>query len=132
MSEVEVILNSRSLTQLSDEPLEPLTPNHHLLLQAGATYPPGLFEASDTYARRRRRQVQYLANLFRKRWSKEYLSQLLVRDKWVKERPNLRVGDLVLMMVENSPRYQWLLARISEDYLSRDGLVRSVKFKTEI
>lgn len=45
MCEVESILNSRPITTVVDDPrdLEPLTPNHLLLLKAEPPLPPGLF-----------------------------------------------------------------------------------------
>ena len=66
LCEAESIINGRPLTKVSDDPndLEPLTPNHLLLLRQNESLPPGLFEKNDTYSRRRWRQVQYLANVF--------------------------------------------------------------------
>ncbi|PWA32804.1 hypothetical protein CCH79_00018048 [Gambusia affinis] len=59
MCEIEAILNDCPITRLSDEPndLEPLTPNHLLLLKGKPALPPGLFEPSDMYVKRRWRQV---------------------------------------------------------------------------
>ena len=70
LCEAESIINGRPLTKVSDDPndLEPLTPNHLLLLRQNESLPPGLFEKNDTYSRRRWRQVQYLANVFWGRW----------------------------------------------------------------
>ena len=75
MCEVEAIVNSRPITKSSNDPrdLEALMLNHMLLLRSGARFPPGVFSSDDTYSRRRWRQVQYLANLFWRRWIKEYL-----------------------------------------------------------
>lgn len=58
--EVETILNDRPITKVSDDPndLEALTPNHILLLKGKPIFPPGLFEQSDLYTRRRWKQVQ--------------------------------------------------------------------------
>ena len=76
--EVEAILNGRPLTPISDDPndLEALTPNHLLLLNSERNLPPDLFVKEDSYARRRWRQVEYLADVFWKRWIREYLSSL--------------------------------------------------------
>ncbi|XP_068757566.1 uncharacterized protein [Montipora capricornis] len=78
MCEVETIINGQPITKVSDDPnnFEALTPNHLLLLRTGAPFPPGLFNKTDCYVRRRRRQVQYLSNVFWHRWLKEYLPTL--------------------------------------------------------
>ena len=78
MCETEGIINGRPLTTVSDDPkdLEPLTPNHLLLLRQDTPLPPGLLVKSDMYSRRRWRQVQYLADVFWGRWKREYLPLL--------------------------------------------------------
>ena len=51
--EVEAILNDRPITKLMDaNDLEPLTPNHLLLLRGKPALPPGVFEHHDLYVRR--------------------------------------------------------------------------------
>ena len=132
MCEVESIINGRPLTTVSDDAndLSPLTPNHLLLLKCGPTLPPGIFEPTDNYARRKWRQVQYLSDVFWKRWRKEYLVLLQQRQKWTKCRENFKIGDLVLLVDGNSPRNHWKLGRVMEAYPDRHGFVRSVKLKT--
>ena len=61
---------------------------------------------------------------------KEYLPELQRRQKWVKDEPNLTVGDLVLLLDENSPRGSWPLGLAKEISVGRDGLSRSVRVKT--
>lgn len=75
LCEVEAILNSRPITTVSNDPqdLEPLTPNHILLLKTKPILSPGVFDKKDLYVRRRWKQVQYMADLFWKRWCREYL-----------------------------------------------------------
>lgn len=134
MCEVEMIMNGRPLTRVSDDPrdLDPLTPNHLLLLRSGATPPPRVFAKEDVYSRRRWRQVQYLADVFWRRWVKEYLPTLQSRQKWVDKKRNLQPNDIVLIADESTTRSTWPLARILEVYQnSNDGLVRSVKVKTK-
>ncbi len=82
--EVEAIINSRPITKASTDPndLEALTPNHLLLLKSKPLLPPGVFVKEDIYVRRRWKQVQYMSDLFWKRWVKEYLPQLQERQRW--------------------------------------------------
>ena len=132
LCEVESILNSRPLTSVSDDPndLEPLTPNHVLLVKSGPTFPPGLFSSADHYVKRRWRQVQYLADVFWSRWKKEYLSNLQIRQKWNQDLPSHSVGDLVLLIDQNQPRNQWPVGRIVKTFLDVCGRVRSVTVRT--
>jgi len=60
MTEVQGILNSRPLTPVSSDAkdVEPLTPNHLLLLRANPNLPPGILSKEDLHSRRRWRQVQ--------------------------------------------------------------------------
>lgn len=65
ISEVESILNGRPLTPYSGDPadMEPLTPNHLLLMRSNLNVPPGVFVKGDLYCRNRWKQVQYLADI---------------------------------------------------------------------
>ena len=134
MCEAESIVNSRPLTKVSDDvrDLEPLTPNHLLLFRYSQSFPPGIFAKEDIYSRRRWRQVQYLSDVFWRRWVKEYLPTLQERQKWFRPRRNFQIGDIVLLTDEKSPRGLWPLARITSVKTSqRDRLVRSVTLKTK-
>ncbi len=53
MCKAEAILNVWPITKLSDDPkdLEPLTPNHILLMKGRPALPPGLFESHDLYVK---------------------------------------------------------------------------------
>ncbi|MCP4478563.1 MAG: transposase family protein, partial [Planctomycetaceae bacterium] len=124
MCEVEAIVNGRPITKLSDDPndSEPLTPNHLLLLRNGPAVPPGKFKKDDNYSHRRWRQVQYLANVFWRRWIKEYLPSLQQRQKWNNEQINLAENDIVLVLDERTPRSSWPLGRVVEVHTNRrDG-----------
>lgn len=130
MCQVEAIINGRPITAVSDDvkDLNPLTPNHLLLLRSGPVLPPGVFNKEDMYSRKRWKQVQYLSDVFWLRWTKEYLPTLQTRIKWTHPRRSFKVGNIVIV-VENSPRSQWPMARITETYAGPDGYVRSVKVK---
>ena len=86
MVEVEGIINSAPLVPVTidSENDEPLTPNHLLLLHSNSNLPPGLFEKSDCYGKRRWAQIQYLAKQFWSRCIGEFLSNLTLRQKWFK------------------------------------------------
>ena len=48
------------------------------------------------------------------------------RQKWVRLRRNLQVGDVVIIKDDNTPRNQWQQARVTEAQKEKDGLVRKV------
>lgn len=95
MCEVEAIVNSRLRTKSSYDPsdCEALTPNHLLLLRSGPFIPPGSFSKEDSHSRKRWRQVQYPAEVFWRRWIREYLPKLQARQKWVYPSRSFAVGD---------------------------------------
>ena len=131
-AEAESIMNSRPLTKVSDDPrdLRCITPNDLLLFKNSTCLPPGLFDESDNYARRRWRQVQYLANVFWKRWTKEYLPLLQARQKWLQPHRNVQKDDIVLVVDNSTPRGTWPLGRIDEVFPDSDGIVRNVQVIT--
>ena len=133
MCEVESILNSRPITVVSEDSrdLEPLTPNHLLLLKSDTMMPPGVFQKKDLLSRRRWRQIQYLSDIFWKRWAREYLPLLQSRQKWLYPRRNLAIGDVVLVAAENTSRNSWPLGRIEQVFPDKKGFVRRVKVKVK-
>uniref|UniRef100_A0A1A8EYY3 DUF5641 domain-containing protein n=1 Tax=Nothobranchius korthausae TaxID=1143690 RepID=A0A1A8EYY3_9TELE len=112
LSEVEAILNDRPITTVSGDAndLEALTPHHILLLKGNPILAP--FEERDCYIRKRWKQVQYLADLFWKRWTREYLPLLQGRQRWSKPQRSFAVGDIVVVMDQTATRGSWILARI--------------------
>lgn len=129
--EVMAIINSRPLTteHLNDPSgLEPLTPNHILTMKSKIILPPpGEFVKEDVYLRKRWRRVQCLANMFWTRWKKEYLLNLQERQKWRKNRRNIKVDDIVLLQDDLAPRNEWKMARVTEVYPGSDNRVRRIK-----
>ena len=106
-----------------------MTPNHLLLLKGGDNLSCGLFDRNDNYARRRWRQVQYISNVFWKRWVKEYLPLLQERQKWVNPKRNLQVDDIV-MVVDNNIKCSYTLGRVLSVIKDRNDLVRIATVKT--
>ena len=74
--------------------------------------------------------VQYLAGIFWRRWTREYLTELQKRSKWLIRRKNLSIVELVMLLDENTPRSLWPLGLVIVVSIGRDGLVRSVRLKT--
>ena len=130
--EVESIMNSRPMTKASDDvdDLSVLSPNHLLIMNDGVALPLGVFSRGDMY-RRRWRYVQYLCDQFWQHWLKAYLPELQKRNKWLDNKRNVKKGDLVLLVDENTPRNLWPLGIVLEVTEGRDGLVRSVRIRTQ-
>lgn len=131
--EVESIVNDRPITRVSNDPndIEALTPNHLLLMKRKPVLPPGLFQKEDLYSKRRWRQVQYLSDIFWKRWTKEYLPLLQERQKWFNAKRNLKPGDVVLIVDDSAPRGSWLMGKVEKSICDSKGQVRRVLVKTK-
>ena len=117
-AEVTAILNDRPLCPCSDDPndAEALTPNHFLLQRKNIVVPPGVFGKGDIYGCRQWRQAQFLADCIWTRWLREYIPMLQRRQKWILDRRNLAVNDLVLIADSSLPRSRWLLGRVTRTF----------------
>jgi len=73
---------------------------------------------------------QHFADLFWKRFRREYLVVLSERQKWIRPKRNLKPGDLVLVVDANSPRSAWPLARVIRTLPGRDERVRNCEIRT--
>jgi len=127
---VEGTLNSRPLTTVSGDPrdLEPLTPasflnpdseGHHMDL---APLPEAKFY------RYRWHQLQKTMDAYWSRFCNEYSAKLQPFTKWLSTRPNLKVGDKVIVL-ENKVRGFWPIGEIVKALPSPDGLVRTVEVR---
>ncbi|GFW36532.1 uncharacterized protein TNCV_1955321 [Trichonephila clavipes] len=65
-------------------------------------------------------KITKIVQLMWKFWSRNYLNQLQQRGKWMFEKNNVKIGDLVLIIEENLPTYKWALGRIVELYYGED------------
>ncbi len=105
--------------------LDLLTPSKLLLLHSNACVPPGVSLNKDCY-NKRWRQAQLLANIFWKRWLKEYIPMLQRCQKWLLPKKNLVVKDLVLLVDKDKPRGRWPLGVMEEVFPDEKGIVRHV------
>ena len=76
--------------------------------------------------------------MFWKRWIREYIPVLQLKQKWLRPRPSLAVGDLVLVVDEASPRGFWPKGIVQEVFpdkhgfgLGQDGLLGSTTRRAE-
>ena len=131
LCEVEFILNSRPLTPVSTDPRDqhPLTPND-ILISRNTEIPAGLFQKNDLHSKKLWRQAQYLAEQFWVRWRKSYVPLLQERAVGQRSRPNLMVGDVVVLADSSVPRGNWPFGLIKAVKTSSDGLVRSATVLT--
>ncbi len=82
--------------------------------------PSGDFPDKDLYTKQWQ-QVQALANQFWTRWSREYLSFLLQRQKWTVPCRNLQVGNLVLLSDKQTTHNCGPTAMITATSPGKDG-----------
>ena len=131
LCEVEKIMNSTPLFHVPVDPYDEdvLTPYHFLIGRATPSYPVGTNDGSKCL-RKRWQQAQRLADLFWKRWVREYLPTLAKRAKWRQEASNVKQGDVVIIVDHQHPRGLWPRGVGETVYEGEDGIVRSVIVKT--
>ncbi|XP_039892096.1 uncharacterized protein LOC120736184 [Simochromis diagramma] len=131
MAEVTAIINSRPLVSVSSDPEAPavLTPSMLLTQKRDTlTAPSGNFDVNDL-SNKHWKRVQALADAFWKRWKTEYLTTLQTQRKWTTEKPNLQVGDVVLMKDSQVKRTEWPVGLVIKAFPSQDHRVRKVEVK---
>ena len=108
--------------------LDALTPHHFL---TGHQYIPSTDDWLEPFSFGRRWQlVKKLQQEICERYRGEYLSRLVARPKWTRERRNLELGQLVLMKEDGANALDWQLGRISSLHPGDDGIVRVVTLNT--
>lgn len=132
LSEAEDAINTRPLVYLPQEAaeIEAITPNHFL---RGTVKNADLkVDGSADFAKALRdvyKRSQYLADQMWQRWWKEYLPTINSRSKWVEDRKQLRVGDLVFI-VNDGHRKNWTRGIVQEVFEGKDGRVRQASVRT--
>ena len=133
LTETELMLNSRPLTHVADQPdnEEPLTSNHFLLHRPYANLPPGIFnDTEEPLSFKSWKDVQKVMNHFWDRFLKEYLPTLHHRSKWNQDQHPLQVGDIVWVLKDLTPRGIWPLGRIVSLHPGPDGITRVCSVRT--
>ena len=129
LTEVSAIINSR-----------PLVPTWYLLITLWFLNPYALltlkmdkegeplgpFNEKDVYTAQWKR-AQHLADIFWKRWRKEYIQTLQSRKRWTTNQRDWANGDVVLMKDEGAPCFDWKMAVVERVFPSAsDNRIRKV------
>ncbi|XP_058828066.1 uncharacterized protein LOC131687975 [Topomyia yanbarensis] len=132
--EIEGTINSRPLTHVpADDPDAPvLTPNHFILGSSSGLKPATLLDDSALALKRSWRNSQVEANIFWRRWVRDYMPDLTRRTKWFSEVKAIEVGDIVVIADPDHPRNCWPKGRIISVNRGKDGKVRSAAVQTAI
>ena len=134
LAEVEATLNSRPLVPLDSTPtdgVQALTPGHFLVGRPLRALPEKTDQTSSISSLRRWNLCQRLSAEFWSRWSKEYIHLLHRHHKWRHTKPDMRVGDIVLLKDQELFSRSWPLARVEKSHPDEDGLVRVATVRTE-
>ena len=129
IKQIEALLNSRPIGDLSLDSYDPLTPGHFLITQPFTALPEPDLTPLKINTLTRWQLTQQMYQGFWNRWSKEYLTSLNKFQKWHSLNPNIKTGDLVLISNQNLPPSKWPLARITTEHAGEDGVVRVVTLK---
>ena len=142
ITEVEAIINSRTLLYITPDDLdEPLTPLHLLMGRRIRSLPDGLSHQAEIGDSKFQMnpanlaRVKYLnitLNQFWKRWRHEYLIELREAHQHANRTSTgtpIAVGDLVVVYSENQPRGFWKLARVEQTIIGQDGKIRGATLK---
>ncbi|XP_061191617.1 uncharacterized protein LOC133199804 [Saccostrea echinata] len=132
MCEVCAIVNSRPICSISSDPENPQIISPSMLLtqkEFPDIHPVSSSDMKEIY-RKQWKHVQCLSDIFWKHWRNGYLQQLQVRRKWQTERPDVKVGDVVLLRDKEAHRGQWPLGLIVNVFKSEcDHRVRTVEVR---
>jgi len=109
LCQIEALLNSRTNCPLNNNPddLQVLTPGHFLIGTSMLALPDHTAVNVTSNRLRRWSHVQQMIQHLWKCWSHDYLHQLQQRTKWKEVKPNVTIGDLLLVKEDNLPHLVW-------------------------
>ncbi|XP_063710185.1 uncharacterized protein LOC134838713 [Symsagittifera roscoffensis] len=135
LCEVEHFMNARPITTVSSSPedVDGLTLNHFLLGRAHATMPPLQTQQPSTLSRQWRFAQQLSTNIW-KRLMKEFIPTLMPRQRWTTKTPPIKVGEIVWIFQDMTPRGLWPIGRITGNKPTDDDQTRvyTVKVRDKI
>ncbi|XP_057338482.1 uncharacterized protein LOC130676347 [Microplitis mediator] len=132
LTHVEILLNSRPLSALTDDPedIAALTPGHFIRGAPLNTVPEPSVTSVPTSRLSLYQRIQERLQYFWERWSVECLQSHQSISKWHTSHHDIKIGSLVLIVDERYPPSKWPLARVTHLHPGSDGLTRVVTVKT--
>ncbi|XP_031341031.1 uncharacterized protein LOC116169144 [Photinus pyralis] len=130
--QIESVLNSRPMTPISSDPndLLALTPGHFLIGDVLNCIPQEHVIDTPENRLNHYERLNQMFQQFWKRWTSEYTHTLQARGKWNKQRPDIKIGAMVLLKGESTPPLLWPLGRVVELHPGSDKVTRVVTVKT--
>lgn len=127
LTEIEGVLNSKPLGYVSSDvaDVDPVTPNYLLMGRLDPALPQSVYRQDEMKGRRMWRHSQVLADQFWSHFLLYYLPSLQARQKWVKDKDNLREDTVVMIVDQSLPRAVWPVGRVSRVIAGSDGKVRA-------
>ena len=138
VTEIEMIINSRPLSYISQSDLdEPITPSHLLMGRRVLSLPDRLcysedqdedFTVSPQILSRRMRYLSRTMDQFWSRWRLEYLLELREAHRYGESQLSagrkVNVGDIVVVHGDEKRRGFWNMGRIEDVIIGTDGEIR--------
>ena len=138
LHEIELILNSKPLTYVTDDVVDDILTPNHILFGRNLT-PTNVDETPHDAAHvtpdtpenltARMKQLQNLIAKFWKDWRNDYLldlrEQMRPHDSTVNVKP--KIDDVVLVHDDNQKRHNWVLGRIVGVEVGSDGQIRAAR-----
>ncbi|XP_044733954.1 uncharacterized protein LOC123296518 [Chrysoperla carnea] len=124
LSQIEAVLNSRPLCQLTEDPedLSVLTPGHFLIGGPLSSIPEPNLENVSMPILSRWQLTRQIIDSFWVKWSREYLQQQQAIYKWRFPSLNIEIGSIVLVVDERYPPSKWPLGRVIQLHTGLDNL----------
>ncbi|KAJ0169499.1 hypothetical protein K1T71_015086 [Dendrolimus kikuchii] len=107
----------------------PLTPGHFLVGEPLVLIPDANYEYANITSLKRWQLTQRMVQEFWRRWSREYLTQFLQRNKWKERTSEPEIGDIVLVKEDNLPPARWLYGIITDKHSGLDNVTRVVSLR---
>jgi len=130
ISEAAALLNNRPLTRMLLKEKEViLTPNSFLVGNYSTNFVTEDDEAKYTKLGAKYQEVLRIEKKVWEHFINGILPEISTRTKWYKVCPELKVGNVVLVIEDGTPRGEWKMAVVEEVKRSEDKIVRSAKVR---